>query len=208
VPSGLKIKSLSFWMKMNNDRKKPGSADYSDGLHNKKMRKRTIGLFGVLLICIPFSVGHAQSYTSANATWSSSWGFASPADRQIALQRAQTMYQMRNGNPQSVVNNNTYNNVSTDNRQNYVEQSGEGQIEFVGADKIGQNTNSIGAMNTGSTSIDINGSNNTVTATNSSDSNGCVDGSIQTSTANPSFTRQDGQIDISVLARTSALSCR
>jgi hypothetical protein len=180
----------------------------SDGQNGNAKRKRRAALLGTLIICVPFSAGNAQSYTSANTGWSSSWGFASPADRQVALQRAQAMYQIRNGNPQSVVNNNTYNNVSTDNRQNYVEQNAEGQVEFVGADKVGQNTNSIGAMNTGSTSIEINGSNNMVTATNSSDSNGCVDGSIQTSTANPNFAKHDGQIDISVLARTSALSCR
>lgn len=169
---------------------------------------RATGLAAALVISLAPAQASAQSYTGASTSWSSSWGHASAADRQVAFQRAQALYTLRNGNPGSVVNNNTVNNVNTDNRRNYVEQSGDGQIEFVGADKIGQNTNSIGAMNTGSTTIDIHGSNNSVTATNSSDSNGCVDGSIQTSSAAGSYIRPDGTIDISVSAGTSSLRCR
>jgi hypothetical protein len=167
-----------------------------------------IGLITAFLISVATTQVRAQSYTGAPTNWSSSWGHSSAADRQVAFQRAQTLYTLRNGNPSSVVNNETVNNVNTDNRKNYVEQIGDGQIEFVGTDKIGQNTNSIGAMNTGSTTIDINGSNNSVTATNSSDSNGCVDGSIQTSSAAGSHIRPDGTIDISVSAGTSSLRCR
>jgi hypothetical protein len=177
------------------------------------LRQRQCGLKIVscatfLMAIVWVEAAQAQSYTSANTNWSSSWGFASPADRQIAQQRAQMLYQMRNGNPSSVVNNTTYNNVTTDNRNNYVEQTGAGSVEFVGEDKIGQNTNSIGAMNTGSTNIEINGSNNLVTATNSSDSDGCVDGSIQTASGASTYTTPTGGIDISIASSTSALRCR
>jgi hypothetical protein len=54
--------------------------------------------------------------------------------------------------------------------------------DFHIGDEIGQNTNAVGSMNTGNTTIDINGNENAITAVNSADNTGCIDGSALTST--------------------------
>ncbi|RGP36924.1 hypothetical protein D1012_12285 [Pseudotabrizicola alkalilacus] len=84
--------------------------------------------------------------------------------------------------PSSVINTNNYYN--TDNRANYVEVISEGSVstEYQIGDQIGQNTNSVGSMNTGTTTIDIQGNSNSIHAINSADNTGCVDGSALTNT--------------------------
>jgi hypothetical protein len=120
----------------------------------------------------------AQNYSGPGQSWSGSWGFQSPSDRSIALQQAQAIRSARNQPGPSTVINNVY-----DNRSSYQEIVGTGgplgDVQFQIGDAIGQNTNAIGAMNTGTTNIDIAGSGNTITATNAADSEGCVDGSVQ-----------------------------
>jgi len=79
-----------------------------------------------------------------------------------------------------------YNTTTNDNRQNYQDiQAGTGtlgNVDFqLNGDRIGQNTNTVGSMNTGTTNVDINGSGNVVNATNAADSQGCLDGSISMS---------------------------
>jgi hypothetical protein len=128
------------------------------------------------LVAVPAS---AQNYSGPGQSWSGSWGFQSPSDRSIALQQAQAIRSARNPTPgPTTVITNSY-----DNRSSYQEIVGTGgpvgDIQFQIGDAIGQNTNAIGAMNTGTTNIDIAGSGNTITATNAADSEGCIDGSVQ-----------------------------
>ena len=129
------------------------------------------------------ATAEAQNVSSSGQNWSSGWGFASPSDRNLALQQAQAIRQARTQpGPNTVVNN--HNNTVNDNRSNYQEVLGElldiDTIDFqLNGDRIGKNTNSVGSMNTGNTEIDIHGTNNTVHAINSADTEGCVDGSIQ-----------------------------
>lgn len=139
----------------------------------------------VVLIASPLLLyavsAESQSSTSPGQTWSGSWGFASPSDRSLSLQQAQAIRAARASGP-STVNNITYNNMY-DNRANYQEIQGIdgdlGSIDFqLNGDRIGQNTNSVGAMNTGTTNIDIVGNANSINATNAADSNGCVDAGI------------------------------
>lgn len=123
--------------------------------------------------------GHAQaqSYTSAGQSWNTVFGFASASDRSVALQRAQAVRAAEQGTDQPVYNYNTY----SDNRSNYIETNTSGG-DVTGAsqigDQIGEETYSVGALNTGSTTITNNGSNNVITANNTATSSGCVDGSI------------------------------
>tara|TARA_R110002012_G_scaffold30766_4_gene92744 strand:+ start:810 stop:1136 length:327 start_codon:yes stop_codon:yes gene_type:complete len=63
-----------------------------------------------------------------------------------------------------------------------VNSGGPVTTDFQIGDDIGQNTNSVGSMNTGSTTIEVNGSGNDLNAVNSADNSGCVDGSALTST--------------------------
>jgi len=123
----------------------------------------------------------AQNTAGPGQAWSANWGFNTPSDRSLRLQEAQAIRNAEQGaDPTTIVNN--YN----DNRSNYQEITTEsgtlGAIDFQIGDAIGQNTNSVGAMNTGSTEITVTGDNNLIDAINSADSQGCVDGSILTET--------------------------
>lgn len=136
----------------------------------------------------------AQNVSTVGAGWSSSWGFKSSSDKSIALSRAQVIKNAETvASPTTVV---TYNNsYVTDNRNNYVDVSTEGDVttDFQLGDRIGQNTNAVGSMNTGTTNIDIQGSSNVITATNSADNSGCVNGSALESLVNdPAFIQAMG----------------
>lgn len=137
----------------------------------------------------------ADSSASSGQRWNGSWSLPGYNDRSIALQQAQVIRQAEDPTPATVVNN------VTDNRSGYIETNVSGGTLTGGqqiGNTIGQNTNSIGAMNTGNTQISINGNGNSVDAVNSADSAGCVDGSISTDSSEiPSGTSTSG-IDISV----------
>lgn len=133
-----------------------------------------------MLLSLPAA---AQNYGSAGGSWSANWGFSSASDRSLRLQEAQAIRSaQQSAGPTTVVNTTNYN----DSRSNYQEilggDGGLGAIDFQIGDAIGQNTNSVGAMNTGSTEITVTGSDNYIDAINSADSQGCVDASILTET--------------------------
>ncbi len=131
----------------------------------------------------------AQSFSSPGQNWSASWGFNSASDRSVRLQEAQAIRTAEQGpsGPGTVV----YNTTTNDYRSNYQDLSALsgtlGPVDFHIGDEIGQNTNSVGAMNTGQTTIEVHGDGNMVDATNSADSAGCVDGSV----ANDTFSLTD-----------------
>lgn len=139
-----------------------------------------------LLCVITSGAASAQNVSGSGGNWSSGWGFQSASDRSVGLQAAQAVRAARTTpGPQTVVN--TTNNTTTNSytNSNFVEYSGAhgedmSTVIHVG-DAIDQNTNSIGAMNTGQTDVNVSGDNNVIHATNAADSNGCVDGSISTS---------------------------
>lgn len=149
----------------------------------------------------------AQNIASSGGGWSSSWGFQSPSDASIALQKAQAIRAARQ--PQLAPVYNTYN----DNRQNYQENMAMtggsiGTANWHSGDEIGQNTNSIGSMNTGTTNIDITGNANSVVATNGADNAGCVDGSISANQIDPMSLNTTSGIDISVVGLGARGMCR
>jgi hypothetical protein len=155
----------------------------------------------------------AQNYGSTGQSFSSFWGFASSGDRTLLLQQAQAIRaanQPPPSGPTTVVNNYTTTTTTTDNRQNYqdVGTGTVGNVDFqLNGDRIGQNTNTVGAMNTGTTNVDITGSGNTVDANNSADSSGCLDGSISSSVneITPSATLQP--LDFSLTEAVNSLNC-
>lgn len=121
--------------------------------------------------------GLAQNFGSSGTSWSGSWGFSSPSDRSINLQTAQAIRAARVNGPQTVVNN------INDSRSNYVDYNAAQGSSFVSDFHVGNaSTNTIGAMNTGETTITVEGEHNVITATNAADSVGCQDGSIASST--------------------------
>ncbi len=129
----------------------------------------------------------AQNFSGSGQSWSSTWGFGSVADRSLALQQAQVIKNAEQGvDPTSISNNYVTNSTVYDNRTHYVESNSNGGAiiadqHIVGNDEIGQKTYAVGSLNTGSTQIDVTGSNNVVTATNAADSQGCIDGSVSSS---------------------------
>ncbi|MCB1426860.1 MAG: hypothetical protein KDJ89_14345 [Notoacmeibacter sp.] len=95
----------------------------------------------------------AQNVGSAGQNWSSSWGFSSSADRSLRLQQAQVIRNAETtADPSTVV----YNNNIYDYRSNYQEVNTGGDntaaVDYQIGDNIGQNTNAVGSMNTGSKS--------------------------------------------------------
>jgi hypothetical protein len=138
----------------------------------------------------------AQNVTSPAHTWSGTWNF-SPASRdQIRNQQADTIARAEGGfydsfGPASSVSTNStinHNNVRTvnDSSTGAVNiDAGKGSVIEVDnqlADRIGQQTNTTGATNSSTTTIDVSGSGNSVTAINQADNEGCLDGSITNAT--------------------------
>lgn len=176
--------------------------------------KTTVLALGAVFAALAATAASAQNFSTSGQNWSGGWGFAGTAERTLQVQRAQAMHAIENGvGPSTVITNTTVN----DNRSNYVDNTGSrGQtqdLNFHVGDTIGQNTNTIGAMNTGQTNIDIKGSGNSVSAINGADSRGCLDGSVTNSTygvspSSGSFAQ--GSIDISIAAapRAAATSCK
>jgi hypothetical protein len=118
-------------------------------------RFATLPIFA--FVCLA-SQSQAQSITGSGATWNGSWGFASTSERSLGLNQAQAQRAARQAPaPGSVTYETVYNNTT--------------------------NTNTVGAMNTGSTTVTVTGDGNTLTTTSAADSNGCLDGSVGWTTA-------------------------
>jgi len=152
----------------------------------------------------------AQNFGSTGQSWTGSWGFASPADRTLLMQQAQAIRAANQApaGPSTVV----YNTTTNDNRENYQDiQAGAGtlgNIDFhLNGDRIGQNTNTVGAMNTGTTNVEINGSSNVVNATNAADSQGCLDGSISMSETGLAGFATPQTLSFSLAEAVSSLDC-
>jgi hypothetical protein len=120
----------------------------------------------------------AQNFASGGASWSGSWGFGTANDHNVAISQAQTIRNAEQG--AAVVSQSTY-NTNYDNRTNYVDaQSSVGDVvtDLQVGDNIGENTYAVGSLNTGSTTISVEGSDNIIDAINSADTTGCTDASI------------------------------
>ncbi|MFO7804106.1 MAG: hypothetical protein R6V30_00355 [Paracoccaceae bacterium] len=170
----------------------------------RKFRNGTSLGLGVALAVV-CGAASAQNFATAGQSWSSGWGFQSASDRSLALQQANAIRSARTSpEPSTKVTNNTtnYNTVSEDNRSNYQEVLGDDldldTIDFqLNGDRIGQNTNSVGSMNTGTTNIDVQGDANEVVATNAAETEGCVDGTIEQNTTAFEQQASPSGIDIS-----------
>lgn len=140
------------------------------------MIRRTLSLLAAALL-LPVCA-QAQNISSQGQTWATGWNFGSATDRSVALSRAQIMKQVETGPADTIVTYNTYN----DSRSNYVETvTGDGgttTTDLHVGDEIGENTYAVGSLNTGSNTIEVNGSGNTISAENSANTSAPVDGSI------------------------------
>ena len=167
------------------------------------VRNALAALTGVLFLAASAPAALAQSWSSSAQNWSGGWGFSSPAERSLELQRAQAMLAARNaGKATSIVNN--------DYRQNYQENNvaagASNNSDFVNGAR-NESTYAVGSLNTGSTNITVTGDGNTVSAVNSSESNGCIDGRMtRTTSSTPNLSASFG-IDISVAATAEAIQC-
>lgn len=133
------------------------------------------------LVLCSLSPALSQNYSPPGNSWSGGWGFRSATDKSVGFQRATAIRNAeKQSGPSTVVNTTNYYN--TDNRSNYVDVDTTGDVstDYQIGDDIGQNTNSVGSMNTGTTNIDIVGNDNSIVAENSADNSGCVDGSALT----------------------------
>ena len=170
---------------------------------------------GFCMLALLFAPFHplgawAQNAGTSGQSWSGTWGFMSQGDRALGLQTAQAIRNARTAPVAPVYN--TYNTTTYDNRSNFQEYNGGDGATMGGSfnigDQIGQNTNSIGSMNTGTTTIDIAGDHNAVSATNGADNTGCVDGSIGLNTFGSMSPTAAMGIDISIGALQPPETCR
>lgn len=128
--------------------------------------------------CCSAFVGSASAQSTPGADWGASWGFRTANDTSVGLARANAIRSAELGPAKTEI---TYNNhYATDNRSNYVDINTQGAVtsDFHIGDAIDQNTNAVGSMNTGNTTIDIEGSGNSIVAENSASNDGCIDGSV------------------------------
>lgn len=167
------------------------------------------------MLCFVSGDAISQNYSSSGSSWSGTWGFQSVSEKSLSIQRAQAIWNAEKyQSPQAAQTtiNNLYNN-EYDNRSSYQEfitgngDLGDVDINFNG-DEIGQNTNAIGAMNTGETNIEIAGSGNNISATNQADSSGCIDGGITLSETGLSNIETPGDIMPSINLPSSSTDCR
>ncbi|GGD24929.1 hypothetical protein [Sinisalibacter lacisalsi] len=154
-------------------------------------------------VALPISA-MAQSYSSSGQNWAGSYGFPSVSERSLAIQQAQAMWSAQNPAKTEVIYN-TYN----DSRSNYVETNTTGEVntDYQIGDEIGQQTYSVGSLNTGSTDIEVVGEGNSIIAENSADSSACVDGSIATVTSSVSASElfDDASVGASMLDLADAI---
>lgn len=133
------------------------------------------------LICMTLQAS-AQNTSSSGANWNSSWGFSSTTERSLGLSQAQAQRAARLPvAPGSVTYETVYNNTT--------------------------NTNTVGAMNTGDTTVTVTGDGNSLNTTSAADSNGCLDGSVGWTTADTGATGQTQAYSLSVTDGGTATNC-
>lgn len=178
---------------------------------NRTVLRQIVLVSSFALTSLMPSIVSAQNYGSTGTGWSANWGFSSSNDRSLGLATAQAIRTARTAPLAPVYN--TYNETTYDNRGNYQEYNLTDSATVAGGafhigDQIGQNTNSIGSMNTGTTNIDVQGSGNSIVATNGADNTGCVDGSIGLNSIDPMTATSTMGIDISINGLGAASTCR
>ena len=133
----------------------------------------------LLLIASPVA---AQNMATSTRDWHGAWGFQSISSESLALTRAKLIEEQNSG---ALAPSSSF--ITYDNRSNYLEINGDvdGPVDAVNriGDDIGRNTNVVGAMNTGSNTIEVTGSGNVIEAVNAADSAGCLNGSINEGSA-------------------------
>ncbi len=128
------------------------------------------GAICVLFVVIGGSDCRAQSYSTGGASWSNNYGFPSATDRSVGLQTANAIRAARNP---------TTSNYYYDYRSGYVEYNAAAGSSMTSDFQLGDtSTNSVGAMNTGDTTVTVEGEGNSITTSSAADSQGCIDGSI------------------------------
>lgn len=147
-----------------------------------KMRtsSRTVLVVVAVTACVAVTTGNAQSFSSPGTSWSSSWSYSSATDRSVGLATAQAIFAARI-DPVAPITN-VYNATNT--------------------------TSSVGSMNTGSTTVTVNGDGNTVNSSAGANTAGCVDGSLSTSLIRDVGAFPLGPIDLTFLDLPPAGSCQ
>lgn len=138
--------------------------------------------FALLALANLVTPAQAQNTTNSGANWNSSWGFSSTSERSLGLSQAQTQRAARQPTtPGSVTYETVYNNTT--------------------------NTNTVGAMNTGDTTVTVTGDGNTLSTTSAADSNGCLDGSVGWTTADTGATGQTQSYSLEVTDGGTTTNC-
>ncbi|PQO22722.1 hypothetical protein C2I36_11420 [Rhodobacteraceae bacterium WD3A24] len=141
----------------------------------------------LLGICLGLSSGvvSAQSFVSAGASWTGSYALPSPNERSVRLQYMTTQRQLENGfydappSTSYTTNNNydhsvTFENIST-------AEGAHASFDARTSEGSGTNSYTVGAVNSSTNTITIDGDGNQLDIAAGAESTGCQNGAITTS---------------------------
>lgn len=150
------------------------------------MGMRKIFASAILFAAMQHGLALADSIDVGN-DWGSNWTFPSPGRSTVGLLQADLIEKQENDYYDGLgkVNMTVNNDVTYDNRQgsfDNITASGSASVDTTThiGDEIGQNTNVIGAINNSSTTVEVQGSNNSVLTNNGATNSGCLNGGITT----------------------------
>lgn len=137
-------------------------------------------LSALVLTLIP-AVAVSQSTSNSGATWTSSYAFPSPAERTTRLQTMDMQRKLQTGYYDPSAYSNTVNNYYDHSVGDTTITTAEGahvQIDNRTGPNSGTNTNTVGAINTTTSTISVDGKGNVIDIAATSTNTGCHDGSV------------------------------
>jgi hypothetical protein len=138
-------------------------------------------LLSALVLALVPAVAVSQSTSNSGATWTSSYAFPSPSERTTRLQYMDTQRRLETGyyNPSAYSNAvNNYYDHSVGETTITAAEGAHVQIDNRTGMNSGTNTNTVGSINTTTSTITVDGKGNAIDISASSTNTGCHDGSV------------------------------
>lgn len=148
------------------------------------MRVQYMAVAAVMVVLTGGMAAAQQQQLSAGASWTSSYGFPTPAERALRLQYMDAQRKLSSGfyTPESY--SNTTNNFYDSSVGDTTVTAAEGahvQLETRTGSGSGTNSYVVGSINTSTNNITVDGDNNGIDIVSASTSTGCQNGNITSS---------------------------
>ncbi len=148
------------------------------------MRIQSIAVAAIMGLMTGGTAAAQQQQLSAGASWTSSYGFPTPAERALRLQYMDAQRKLSSGYYLPESYSNTTNNFYDSSVGDTTITAAEGahvQLETRTGTGSGTNSYVVGSINTSTNTITVDGDNNGIDIVSSSTSDGCQNGNITTS---------------------------